>query len=107
MFDRDGYGAVQVCLLPNETLSIPFTFMSLVPFEHRSKDARKHAQVKSASRHGSEVEVERHAEEIESRAIEVKIISGSHGHIISVIRVLVFPRPGLAPAPKISTLIKY
>ena len=32
MFDRDGYGNVQVALLPHETLHLPFTFMTLSLF---------------------------------------------------------------------------
>ena len=31
MFDRDGYGNIQVALLPHETLYVPFTVLTLVP----------------------------------------------------------------------------
>jgi len=110
MFDRDGYGNVQVVLLPHETLHIPFTFMTLVPYSHAPKKLPKRARFggavaesKSSFRDGGnegkseekkidQAEVADDDEE-PSRSAEVRIISGSHGHVVSVLKVLVCPRP--------------
>lgn len=81
MFDRDGYGNVQVMLLPHETLHLPFTFMTLIPFSSSTRRSRER---------GGAV---RDTTDSMERNIEVKIISGTHGHIVSVLRVIVNPMP--------------
>ena len=111
MFDRDGYGNVQVVLLPHETLHIPFTFMTLVPYKQAKKAlGRKPSRPIAESKGGRDVreshksveeskaaEVSDHREPDEdeepSRTAEVRVISGSHGHVVSVLKVLVCPRP--------------
>ena len=111
MFDRDGFGQVQVSLLSHETLNIPFTFLSLVPFipperlsagggakgggsRNRSEAKRSSAASKENKRSASEAEEdEEEMPESVSRVVEVKIVSGTHGHVVAVIRVEICPRP--------------
>lgn len=106
MFDRDGYGNIQVSLLANETLYLPFTFMTLLPSPPQRTgsgsisglkmqptkldfaEERKSDSIATASPSA-------HDEEEPSRSIDVKIISGSHGHIIAVIHVYVCRRPAI------------
>lgn len=110
MFDRDAYGNVSVTLLPHETLYIPFTFMTLIPYvgegagtpkikkllTQRSDDESKNMRGESkediasmAAQGGGD------DEEDPRRVLEVRCISGTHGHIISVLRVNVCPRPNV------------
>jgi len=104
MFDRDGFGNVQVVLLPSETLHIPFTFMTLLPYSRASKSLkiRANAESKSLRRDGHQSKSgeskfdEPQGLDIDdepSRSVEVKVVSGSHGHVMSVLKVLVCPRP--------------
>lgn len=76
MFDRDGNGNVQVVLLPHETLYLPFSFLTLLPYTSNDSDDN----------------ISDHREK-PRRTAEVKIISSSHGHVVSVLKVLIFPRP--------------
>jgi len=89
MFDCDGNGKVQVTLLPNETLYIPFTYLTLVPYNpsHRSQ-YRNNNDID-----GAIVEPCEDAGENHERSIDVKIISATHGHIVSVLNVQLHPRP--------------
>ena len=113
MFDRDGYGNVQVALLPHETLHIPLTFMTLVPHTAPSKIQTRRSSMstaaadakqtrssqdvtkaqpgdKPASHAGDHFDLE---DESPRRTAEVRVISGTHGHIVAVLRVLICPRP--------------
>jgi hypothetical protein len=100
MFDADlSTGSVQVALLPQETLSIPFSFVTFEPFFQPSgqeKDRRKHHGHRSSkaveSKDGEDVN-DPQKELVTSRIVNVRIISGSHGHVISVIKVHIHPRP--------------
>ncbi len=88
MFDRDGDGKIQVTLLPNETLYIPFTFMTLIP--HVPPSRGKNSTKKNSSRYDNQDDQEN---EEALRRLDVKIISGSHGNIVAVLKVNLFPRP--------------
>jgi Ca2+-binding EF-hand superfamily protein len=89
MFDRDADGNVQVILLPHETLHIPFTFMTLLPFtpqdmENKTKliknkmnnnnDNKSEAKDNNSSSSGADVVLD---EEEPRRAVEVRVISGN------------------------------
>lgn len=97
MFDQDASGRVQVVLLPFETLSIPFTFLTLIPLVPEVRVGlvcrRRAAESKSSEQKqdggGSEAE----ADEAPRRSIEVRVVSGTHGHVVSVLRALIHPRP--------------
>jgi hypothetical protein len=124
MFDRDGQGNIQVALLPHETLYIPFTFMTLIPFipESRgrgpSKKLLRGESVRGSSRFDEGKRGDRDSgagfdgedskdgeggvgvggsdvleQEEAHRVVEVKVVSGTHGHIVSILKVLVCPRP--------------
>lgn len=97
MFDADMAGNVQVALLPQETLSIPFSYVSFEPFfqpSNMDKSSRKFAARTSRGKSGdSKDDDEPPAEVATSRVVDVRIISGSHGHVISVIKVHIHPRP--------------
>lgn len=132
LFDKIGEGNIQVVLLPHETLYIPFTFMTLIPYvpEERNRNSSElnkrkrlanssnsNAESKSMkskekeskfdskdnndddhhhSRRSSEnnKDVVDHDDDDEPRkVVEVKFISGTHGHVISILKVLVCPRP--------------
>jgi len=103
MFDRDAYGNIQVALLPHETLFIPFTFMTLVPHT-APPPAPKRKGGRSEGKSNSESKMiedridgpsSSNAVDNESprRSVEVKFISGGHGTFVSVVNVLVCPRP--------------
>jgi hypothetical protein len=49
MFDKDGYGNIQVALLPHETLHIPFTFTTLVPYTQKNVGSQSRRKNKSSS----------------------------------------------------------
>ena len=113
MFDRDGYGNVQVALLPHETLYVPMTFMTLVPHTEnpvtnkskRNKSQNHGGESKggesksdalepyNSSKHKDQGQEDDLENEDPRRTIEVKIVSGGHGHVTSAIKVLVCPRP--------------
>jgi len=116
MFDRDGYGNVQIALLPHETLALPFTFMTLVPHKPLMKKPLRRAHSRSTDyggdfkgggRSGMEQKSGGYGEsktqepdmpaadpedEEPFRTVEVRVISGTHGHVVSVLRLLVCPR---------------
>ena len=87
MFDQDALGNVQIALLANETLHIPFTFMTLVPYTPPERKGANRAQSKEESKENGI------SNDIPKRTVEVRIISGSHGHVVSVLKVQVHPRP--------------
>ena len=111
LFDRDGFGNVQVALLPHETLFIPFTYLSLLPYTPRGRDANKTTKqlTRSESKSSSYGAEDRHNggsdakgnkgstdkppdDEIAERTIDVKMISATHGHIAAVLKVELCPR---------------
>jgi hypothetical protein len=77
-FDKGSNGDVHFALLPHETLHIPFTFLTLEASHNLS--INRDNDVK-----GSEKEP--------LRVVEVRVISGSFGHVVSVVKVNVFPQP--------------
>lgn len=113
MFDRDASGHFQVALLPHETLYIPFTFMTLLPYvpaERRSGGSNPGNQRRADRFHGeskrgdgdrreSEAKTDEDggasaaADEEPQRTCEVKVLSGTHGHIVSILKIQVCPRP--------------
>lgn len=118
MFDKDGYGNIQVALLPHETLYLPFTFMSLEPYvtkekkllrrgsrrgdrsgrsgsgEGKSSDGRG-GEGKRQDREDDSVGEGDDDEEEASRVAEVRIVSCTHGHVVAVMRVNICPRPSV------------
>ena len=120
MFDKDGYGNIQVALLPHETLHLPFTFMTLRPYTHDSKKiTRKQGRSGSTSGRqgrdgragggkssdersgeGKQREEDSRQQDIDKqdevlRTAEVRVVSCTHGHVVAVIRVNVCPRPSV------------
>jgi hypothetical protein len=119
MFDKDGYGNIQVALLPHETLYLPFTFMSLEPYVSKEKKLKKRRgdrNTRSGSGSGSgegkssdghrgegkrqEREDESYGEgddeeEEASRVAEVRVVSCTHGHVVAVMRINICPRPSV------------
>lgn len=100
MFDCDGYGHVHLSLLPQETLCIPFTFMTLVPYippertmSSRSRRSRAAAESKEQD-HRSSNKIACLDDIDPTRSIEVKIISGTHGHVVANLRVEICPMAG-------------
>ena len=112
LFDFDKEGNLLISLLPHETLFIPFTFLSIKPLmpdtasstvralkrmsyeaESKSKaaderrDSKPQREVSKKSVDGAEVD------ETPSRTIILRIVSGTHGHVCSVLRIAVCPRP--------------
>ena len=120
MFDRDGYGNVQVALLPHETLHLPLTFMtlSLLSASSRTRKGRSRGgRLGPAKRPGGEGktddryskgdskqndgqhdnyddnEGEGEEDEVAGRIAEVRVVSCTHGHVVAVIRIHICPRP--------------
>jgi Ca2+-binding EF-hand superfamily protein len=103
MFDRDGSGNIQVVLLPHETLYLPFTYMTLIPYVSNSNDnlVKKKADNRKSIMDSKDagydsVQNTKHddADEAEpKRCTEIRVISGSHGHIVAVVKVNIYPRP--------------
>jgi len=92
MFDRDGTGNVQVTLLPNEILYIPFTYMSLIPFspgQQRNAVNGRNVPEKSSTF----FEPYTLDSDTQKRSIDVKIVSATHGHIVAVLNVQLNPFP--------------
>lgn len=124
MFDFDtASNRVNVTLLPNEILYIPFTFMTLIPtipaqrklFHRKSSRLQQKGKdtVNRYSRGGydtkedeknnrddeddydnadNEIPPEESLEDVQ-RSLDVKIISGSHGHLVAILRIHIHPRP--------------
>jgi len=124
LFDKIGEGNIQVVLLPHETLYIPFTFMTLIPFvpeertslSDRNKKTRlnynnsNNAESKSTKNQEKQNKFDNNNDnnnddrrrnenkdniddEEPRKVIEVRFISGTHGHIISILKVFICPRP--------------
>jgi Ca2+-binding EF-hand superfamily protein len=155
MFDKDPMGNVQVMLTANETLRIPFTFMTLVPYvpenatrgtitakrgfgngNGRGRDVSRDAKLQDEGKLtanddedlGPGQRFDRHAErgygdefraeakdgaatqgswgpenhapgdedelnEKPKRIVQVRFISGTHGHVVTCLKAAVCPRP--------------
>jgi len=100
MFDKDSRGVVHVALLPHETLYIPFTFMTLVPFHgddavvRRKQSRREAAEHKSDESKGDDSGGPRGDDGEEARRVaEMRVLSSSHGHVVSVYKAHIYPRP--------------
>ena len=103
MFDRDGNGNIQVVLLPHETLYLPFTYMTLIPFISNTNDnivkkridSRKTIMDSKDAGYDSVQNTKNDdVHDVEpKRCTEIRVISGTHGHIVSVIKVNIYPRP--------------
>ena len=102
MFDKDSRGVVNVALLPHETLYIPFTFMTLVPFHgddvvvRRKHSRHETAEHKSDESKGDDSGGPRSDDGEEAqRVAEMRVVSSSHGHVVSVYKAHIYPRPFL------------
>mmetsp|Transcript_15418 Transcript_15418/g.16702 ORF Transcript_15418/g.16702 Transcript_15418/m.16702 type:complete len:1790 (+) Transcript_15418:1-5370(+) len=112
---------ISVTLLPNEILYLPFTFMTLIPYvplQRKSFQRKSSKLLKDRDRgRSSSYEDRRYPESKEGhddefkydkddadiaeeelledvqRIIDVKIISGSHGHLVAILRAHIHPRP--------------
>lgn len=111
MFDLDGVGNIQVSLLSHETLYIPFTFLTFQEMKKDQNDSmisaqsktKSHSRLQSQSRYSNLNEKKDYSnqtsfddieeDENPARIIDVRIISGSHGHVIAALRVQIHPRP--------------
>lgn len=81
-------GNVRVTLLPNETLHIPFSFLSLVPLNNgKSVPSRKHENKEETKGEIDELD------ESLNRTICAKVLSATHGNIITILNVSVKQRP--------------
>ncbi len=88
MFDNQTNGNVRVTLLPNETLHIPFSFLSLVPLIGVNSFPSRKLESKGEAK-GELEELDQSVK----RIICAKILSTTHGNIISILNVKVKPRP--------------
>ena len=79
IFDKGSNGDVHFALLPHETLYIPFTYLTLETFNVDSSIPTSKKPIGY--------------EEQPKRVVEVRVLSGSFGHVVSVVKVNVFPRP--------------
>jgi hypothetical protein len=99
MFDIDGVGNIQVSLLSHETLYIPFTFLTFQEtfstetnfrLKQESKNAR--GRFRADSKDSPNKSEDGEDEEIPIRVVDVRVISGTHGHVVMVLRVHIHPR---------------
>lgn len=103
VFDRDERGQLQVALLPHETFHLPFAFLSLVPLIppatlHNNDQLESNvAQDESNMKTLYDGEINRNQAMTflnnSQRTVIVKLISASHGHVVSVLNVNIYPRP--------------
>jgi hypothetical protein len=104
MFDFDpSTNKMNVTLLPNEILYLPFTFMTLLPtipiqrklFTRHSAKLRNNNEDDYDKDGGYKNESKEEVSSVDDvqRTLEVKIVSGSHGHLVAVLRAHVHPRP--------------
>jgi hypothetical protein len=94
MFDRDGRGSIQVSLLPSETLWIPFTFMTLSPYIRQEHPMTSSRSRRTKDNESKVTKVESDGESAEpDRFVEVRIISGTHGHVVANLHLDVYHKP--------------
>ena len=97
--DVNGATIIQILLLPHETFYVPFTYLTLLPYKanvgkninvNRDADESKYNDADEESKEDS-----KHAAAgvDMQRRVAVRFISGSHGHIIMVLNIEIFPRP--------------
>ena len=95
LFDVDSNGRVFLTLLPQESLSVPLSFLTMLPHvPSRSSSDKK--RVDRGSSNEGKVAPEDGSDPLSSRltrVAEVRVISCTHGHVVSVIRVSVCPKP--------------
>ena len=91
IFDVDGNGSTHFALLPHETFHLPFKFLSLTP-TFASKANRPQTGLGSKGDGSSKDSSEESGNGL-LRTAEIRIISGSRGHVVSIIKVKIFPRP--------------
>lgn len=105
MFDVDGAGNVQVSLLSQETLYIPFTLLTLRPQAYHQRvvgEAHSHSGAEKKRERTHKAERKGHgdvdsSEDDESfhRTLEVRFISASHGHVVAVLKLNICYRSGV------------
>ena len=115
MFDLDGAGNIQISLLSHETLYIPFTFLTFQEYKNEQNDSMIKAESKSKSNPKTRISLNEKKDvsnqssslddindddddddddkENPTRIVDVRVISGSHGHVIAALRVQIHPRP--------------
>lgn len=111
----DGAGRVQLALLPHETLHVPLTFLTLLPYvppsRLRAADRRDGKGTKTDAKfttsaaatagstsdgnnnNDSNNDTNNNAGLGPSRVIELRVVSCTHGHVVAVVKVVLRPRP--------------
>lgn len=85
-FDKDGSGNVHFLLFPNETFHIPISFISLVPhFPANSSSMSVNESDGITGRDCNPSKIH--------RTVNVRVISGTHGHVVFELHVHVIPFP--------------
>lgn len=92
MFDVDGYGNVQVVLLPQEQLHLPFSYLCMDPNLPALSQQRVSTAIKRESKEDSK-SIDDDDMATVSRTMEVRILSGTHGLLVGVLCIHVHPRP--------------
>jgi hypothetical protein len=94
MFDTDDKGRIQVVLLPHETLHIPFTFLTLLPVNSRAASSNQFGVISTQkSLTNGPREESLTSNDLPTRTTDVRVVSGTHGQIVSILRVLIHPMP--------------
>jgi hypothetical protein len=91
MFDKDSYGNVQIALLANETVHLPFTFMTLVPHRATASSVDTPA-ARSESKMAESKDSGPRPTEKPHRIAKVSVVSGSRGHAVGIVHVQIFPQ---------------
>ena len=101
MFDLGAFDNAQIALLANETVYLPFTFLTLIPYQEHVPDQTKLNKIavsrsdmdakitsdsKSPSRDSAPMDTKRFTDDPKRTAV-VKIVSATHGHIVSMLQV--------------------
>lgn len=101
MFDVDGNGNIQVSLLSHETLHLPFTFLTYqdttppptIPTRSTRKENQRASEKRTSdSKQDKDDEDEIDIDDTPIRTIDIRVISGSHGHVVAVLKIYVCPR---------------
>lgn len=100
-FDVDPERGVQITLMAHEVVSIPFAFLSLEPRRPATEPSSPPRSKRSPSKRGGVGTDEGRASRRTSaeggagaaeRSVVVAFVSTSHGHVVSVLQVMVWPR---------------
>lgn len=88
-------GLIHVALLPHETFYLPFSFLTLLPYAPPSELTMQEIIRKRRAHESKDEEADNEPQtHVEcTRTAAVKIISGTHGHVITTIQVDICPRP--------------